>query len=380
MGRLFWKFFFFFWLAQIVTSFGVGIAIWARHPDHPDFRAPGHHAPPEGWPPPPPDWLGDRPPPPPPGGWADGRPPPPPPPHSLFPPLLPILAGSVVSLLFAALLAWYFARPIRSLRDAFDDVASGKLDTRIGTAMNKRRDELADLGGNFDRMAERLQNLIESQRRLLHDVSHELRSPLARLQAAADLMRQQPERAQEFVARIERDTERMDRLVGELLTLARLDAGMGDTPRETIDLTSLIEEIVEDARVEAETRACRIELAPTVAATVTGNPDLLRRALENVLRNALRHSPSGSCVTVSMRVATGFANIAIADAGEGVAENDLEAIFEPFYRAGNTDAFAGYGLGLAITRRVMQVHGGTVQAQNRPGSGLVVTLSLPEKR
>ena len=370
MGRLFWKFFFFLWLAQIVTFLGVGVAIWAQHPDHPESRPPL-----EGPRPPPPEWAGDKPPPPPPGEWRDGRPPPPP--RSPLPPPLPILAGSLVSLLFAALLAWYFARPIRSLRAAFDDVANGKLDTRIGTAMSTRRDELADLGGNFDRMAERLQNLIEGQRRLLHDVSHELRSPLARLQAAADLMRQQPERAPEFVARIERDTVRMDRLVGELLTLARLDAGMGDTPRETIDLTSLIEEIVEDARVEAESRNCRIELVPTATATVAGNPDLLRRALENVLRNALRHSPSGGCVTISMRAATGLANIAIADTGDGVAASDLEAIFEPFYRAGNTDAFAGYGLGLAITRRVMQVHGGSAQAENRPAGGLVVTLSLP---
>lgn len=379
MGRLFWKFFFFLWLAQSVTFLGVGVAIWALHPGRPDFGPPEQHGPPDGRRPPPPGWMGDRPPPPP-GDWADGRPPPPPPPRSPLPPPLPIFAGSVVSLLFAALLAWYFARPIRSLRTAFDDVANGKLDTRIGTAMNTRRDELADLGGNFDRMAERLQNLIEGQRRLLHDVSHELRSPLARLQAAADLMRQQPERAPEFVARIERDTARMDRLVGELLTLARLDAGIGDTPRETIDLVALIEEIAEDARLEAESRDCRIELAPGAPATVSGNPDLLRRALENVLRNALRHSPLGGCVAISITTDAGQVSIAIADSGNGVADSDLDAIFEPFYRAGNADTFAGYGLGLAITRRVMLVHGGSVQAKNRPGGGLIVTLNLPAAR
>jgi signal transduction histidine kinase len=356
MGRLFWKFFIFFWLAQVVTSVGVGLAIWLTHPHR------------DGPPPPPHEFR-----PPPDGEW------PPPPSPLMRGPVMPILAGSVVSLLFAALLAWYFARPIRSLRDAFDDVASGKLDTRIGTTMKTRRDELADLGGNFDRMAERLQNLIEGQRRLLHDVSHELRSPLARLQAATDLMRQQPERAPEFVSRIERDTERMDRLVGELLTLARLDAGMGDTPREIFGLTALVEEIVEDARLEAESRDCRIELAASADVTVAGNPDLLRRALENVLRNALRHSPAGGCVTISISSAAGLAHVAIADKGEGVPASDLEAIFEPFYRAANIDAFAGYGLGLAITRRVMQVHGGSVRAENRPAGGLLVTLSLPGK-
>jgi signal transduction histidine kinase len=290
---------------------------------------------------------------------------------------MPIVAGSFVSLLFAALLAWYFARPIRLLRGAFEATAGGRLETRIGSGMGSRRDELADLGSDFDRMVVRLQKLIEGQRRLLHDVSHELRSPLARLQAAADLMRQQPERAAEFAAHIECDTARMDRLVGELLTLARLDAGMGGTPHERIDLVMLIEEIVEDACLEAESRDCHIALSPCTATIVAGNPDLLRRALENVLRNALRHSPVGGSVTVSISTVDGRVNIAIADQGNGVAESDLAAIFEPFYRAGNTDAFAGYGLGLAITHRVMQVHGGSVRAENRPAGGLLVTLSLP---
>lgn len=290
---------------------------------------------------------------------------------------MPIIAGSVVSLLFAALLAWYFARPIRSLRDAFDEVASGKLDTRISTEMNTRRDELADLGGEFDRMAGRLQSLLEGQRRLFHDVSHELRSPLARLQAAADLMRQQPERAGEFVERIERDVARMDHLVGELLTLARLDAGMGDAPQERIDLTELVGEIVDDALIEAEARGCRISIAPAGNLVVMGNHDLLRRAIENVLRNALRHSPAGGEVAIALQVAGDAAKIAIADTGGGVATSDLDAIFEPFFRAAGADAFAGYGLGLAITRQVMRAHGGTAVAENRSDGGLRVTLSLP---
>ena len=173
MGRLFWKFFLIFWLAQLVTSIGVGVAIWLEHPVH--GAAGGMFA-------------GGAPPPPPPG--VDPALRPPPPQHGWLPPPLPILAGSVVSLLFAALLAWYFARPIRNLRAAFESVAGGKLETRIGASMGRRKDELADLGQDFDHMAARLQALLDTQRRLLHDVSHELRSPLARLQAAADLMRQ----------------------------------------------------------------------------------------------------------------------------------------------------------------------------------------------
>jgi signal transduction histidine kinase len=370
MGRLFWKFFFFFWLAQVVTFLGVGFAIWALRPLHLETDRP---------PPPPPMERGV-----PPGGWDRPPPPamgedgpPPPPRHSPIPPLMPLLAGSVVSVIFAALLAWYFARPIRTLRGAFEAVAAGKLETRIGAAMNTRRDELADLGGEFDRMAERLQGLLEGQRRLLHDVSHELRSPLARLQAAADLMQQQPERAPEFVARIERDTARMDRLVGGLLTLARLDAGMGDTPREALDLSALVEEIADDARLEAEARNCRIDLVLAHGLQVVGHRDLLQRALENVLRNALRHAPPGSAVAIEARAEAGQAHVAIADTGSGVPTADLEAIFAPFYRAANTDPFAGYGLGLAIVRRVVQLHGGAARAANRAEGGLVVTIELP---
>lgn len=213
MGHLFWKFFLFFWLAQVVTSAGVGITVWLEHSgDRSGDRSGARFF--DGGPPPAPEFRG-----------ADRSLPPPslshPPPS-----LVPILAGSLASLFFAAFLAWYFARPIRSLRAAFESVADGKLETRIGASMGHRNDELADLGKNFDHMAGRLQNLIETQRRMLHDVSHELRSPLARLQAAADLMQQQPERGAEFAERIQRDTARMDTLIGELLTLARLDAGM----------------------------------------------------------------------------------------------------------------------------------------------------------
>lgn len=363
VGRLFWKFFLFFWFAQVITTLGVGIAIWAEHPDHP-----------AGGPPPPP-LLEFQPPP-----DSHPPPPPPPPPRSLLPPLMPLLAGGIVSLLFAALLAAYFARPLRALRTAFGDVAAGRMGTRVGIAMGSRRDELADLGADFDRMADRLQGLVENQRRLLHDVSHELRSPLARLQAIADLMRQQPERAMELIDRLERDTARMDRLVGELLTLARLDAGLVDGQVEHVDLSALVEDVVSDVRLEAETRGCAVELTLPAGLHVTGNPDLLRRACENVLRNALRHSPPGGRIDIAARLEQGRVCIAIADRGKGVATSDLEAIFAPFHRAAATHSFAGYGLGLAITRHVMQAHNGTVKAENRPDGGLVVTLCLPVEK
>lgn len=378
MGRLFWKFFFMFWLAQVVTSIGVGALMWLQQPERrPDMFAGGP-------PPPPPEFANpDRRPPPPPE-FADPhrRPPPPPfpggpPPHLLPMPLMPILAGSVVSLLFAALLAWYFAKPIRGLRTAFESVAGGRFETRIGDAMGQRNDELADLGNDFDRMATQLQSLLDAQRRLLHDVSHELRSPLARLQAAADLMRQQPERTAEFVARIERDIGRMDKLVGELLTLARLDAGITGALDEDMDLLEVITDIAEDARFEAEEKECAIAIEANGPVHVRGGHELLHRAVENVVRNAVRHSPKGGRVTIAAHEIDGWLRVDVSDSGSGVFEDDLSAIFEPFFRGDPGRSSAGYGLGLAITRRVVEAHGGTASAANRPEGGLVVTLRLP---
>lgn len=371
MGRLFWKFLLAFWLAQFFTATVVGLGIWLLHPDRP---------PPDG------EWRG-----PPPAGERGFAAPPPRDRHPgpsgpqgsplLRPPVTPILAGSVISLVFAALMAWYFSRPIRSLRSAFEAVAGGRLESRVGDAMGSRRDELADLGADFDRMADRLQALLDSQRRLLHDVSHELRSPLARLQAAADLMRQQPERAAEFVARIERDAGRMDRLVGELLTLARLDAGTTGGLDGEVELSEVIGDIVADARFEAAAKACTVAEDVPASLAVSGNPDLIYRAVENVVRNAVRHSPNGGRVEVSLRRDEPQRRVCIVveDRGPGVPQEHLGAIFMPFFRSRCGDAFAGYGLGLAIARRVVEAHGGTVAAENRDGGGLRVTLALPAR-
>jgi two-component system OmpR family sensor kinase len=361
MGRLFWKFFFFFWLAQVATAILVGAMIWSLRPAHLNEQPP----PPFPHQPQPPNDLNRLP----------HSPPPPPPPHRML--LLPVGVGGGVSLLFAWLLASYVARPIRGLRAAFDSEARGDLGTRIGSAMGNRNDELADLGSDFDRMAERLQDLVNGQRRLLHDVSHELRSPLARLHAATGLLQQQPDRAPEFIDRIQRDTSRIDRLVGELLTLARLDSGIESISKEKFDLHDLIDEIGEDAQLEAEARQCTLSQSLPGALPVHGDVELLRRALENVLRNALRHAPAGSTVQVIANSSGGNVTVQIVDAGPGISNKDIESIFEPFFRAPNAKPFDGYGLGLTITRRVIKLHGGTVTAENREGGGFIVSLTLP---
>lgn len=365
-GRLFWKFFFAFWLAQLLTSVGVGAGIWMLRGDGPQTHL-------QAWP----ALANDAMPP----HMAPGRPLPPARhggPLPLRRPWLPLLAGSVVSLVFAAGLAWYFSRPIRSLKQAFDSAADGRLDVRTAGALSGRRDELADLGRDFDRMAERLQALVEGQRRLLHDVSHELRSPLARLQAALDLLEQQPERMAEFMQRIGREAERMDRLVGELLTLARLDAGAHERFDETVDLDELAAGVAEDAAFEGRSRDCRVETSGQAHASLKGDRELLHRALDNVVRNALRHSPAGGTVKLSLsRLEGGWISIRVDDEGCGLPEAELETVFAPFARSAGSHAFAGYGLGLAITRRVMDLHGGRVKASNRPQGGLSVSLELP---
>jgi signal transduction histidine kinase len=281
--------------------------------------------------------------------------------------------------LFALLLARYFVHPIRNLRQAFESVADGKLDIRVGKSMGRRSDELADLGSGFDSMAERLQELMEGKQRLLHDVSHELRSPLARMQAAIDLMQQQPERNAEFIERIERESGRIDRLVGELLTLARLDGGISGIHMELVDLKEMIEIIAEDAAFEAESKSCQVSVTLPPKATMQGSPDLLHRAIENIVRNGIRHSPQAGRITIIGELTADKQRftLKVSDQGKGVAESDLELIFEPFYRSPTADRFKGYGIGMALTRRVVEAHQGKVFAANQPQGGLLVTIAFP---
>jgi len=294
-------------------------------------------------------------------------------------PLLPISIGILASLGFSALLAWYLAKPIRHLRGAFDAVAAGKLDTRIGPRMGRRRDEIADLGRDFDRMAHQLQILLGSQRRLLHDVSHELRSPLARLQAAIGLARQQPEKLDASLDRIERESGRLNELVGELLTLSRLEAGMSGAADEEVDLVALVAGIADDARFEAEAHGRQVRFFGVGEALVKVRAELLHRAFENVIRNAVKYTGEGTAVEVRVerRTAPDRLIVTVDDRGPGVPESDLEAVFEPFFRSGSGAKTAGFGLGLAIARRAIEAHGGSIRALNRPGGGLQVEIVLP---
>ncbi len=293
-------------------------------------------------------------------------------------PYITIAMGTLASLLFAALLAWYFSRPIRALRDAFEAASSGDLAPRFGPAGRGRGDELADLGHDFDRMSGQLRALMDNQRRLLHDVSHELRSPLARLQAAIGLAHQQPDKVATSLERIERESARMDKLVGELLTLSRLETSTALPAAEEIAIMELIEEIAADAKFEAASQGRQVVVSGASTARVMGTPDLLWRAIENVVRNAIKHSPPDAAAEIVVASAPGAVLVHVCDRGPGVDPLALETIFEPFFRsnpiANNLD---GHGLGLAIAQRVVAAHGGTIVAANRDGGGLRVTVSLP---
>ncbi len=300
-----------------------------------------------------------------------------PPPHRRPPlPFIPLVSALLASLVFAALLAAYISRPIRALRDAFAAVASGDLTVQIGDRMGRRRDELADLGRDFDFMAGQLRRLVEGQRRLLHDVSHELRSPLARLQAAIGLARQQPARLEDTMARLERESDRMNRLVEELLTLSRLEAG-ARSQVAPVDIRELLEGIVEDAAFEAASKQVSVALQASGAGVVSGDPLLIHRAIENVVRNALRHTPAGSAVDVTMSRIGPTLQVSVTDHGPGVPDKELETIFVPFVRGSEVRDVSGHGLGLAIARRVTLSVGGSLTARNRPEGGLLVEFVFP---
>jgi signal transduction histidine kinase len=290
---------------------------------------------------------------------------------------LPIVAATVASLLFAALLAWYFSRPIRALQRAFDAAAAGDLAPKFEHAVPAPRligDELAELGHDFDRMAAQLRTLMEGQRRLLHDVSHELRSPLARLQAAIGLAHQRPDRLQASLERIERESVRMDRLVGELLTLSRLEAATTLPPTESIDLVEMIDQIADDARFEA---GAQVEVDAPEPVAVRGVPDLLWSAVENIVRNAVKHGAGGR-VDVCLHPDGELVHIEVLDQGPGIAPEHLGDVFEPFFRSNPTrNNVDGHGLGLAIAKRVVETHGGRLSAANRAEGGLRMTITLP---
>lgn len=295
-------------------------------------------------------------------------------------PFLPLLIVFVGSLLFSAGLAWYITRPIRYLREATNRFAEGKLDTRVMPNIGKRKDEITDLARDFDYMAEQVQQLVATQRRLLNDVSHELRSPLARLQVAIEMSRQQPDKAEALLQRIEKESQRLDELVGELLTLSRLEAGVHNNEKDYFDISGLVASIADDARFEAENQNKQVIFNNEQEVLVNGSIELLRRAIENVIRNAIYYTPELTQVAIALDHEEDHVNIIVCDSGKGVTEEKLADLFQPFIRINDSKQnvkIPGYGLGLAIARRAIEVHQGRIGAYNRESGGLCITMRLP---
>jgi len=294
-----------------------------------------------------------------------------------------------IALVVSALTSWWLARhlsaPIRRIQAGARALASESFEVRdnaglrVSAGLEGRRDELAVLARDFDAMADQLRANRGAVTQLLRDISHELRSPLARMRVALGLARQPPADLSRQLDRLEREIERLDALISQVLKLARLHGTDGLFARETFDLDEVIEEVVCDANFEGAAKRCVVRLEGAARAAVNGNRELLRSAVENVLRNAVRYSPEGAPVEVAVVRAEGGVVISIRDRGPGVPESDLERIFEPFYRvaeARDRDT-GGEGIGLAITAQVMKAHGGSARAANRSAGGFEVRLSLP---
>ncbi len=315
-------------------------------------------------------------------------------PHDI--PGLGIAIAVLTSGLMCYLLAWSMTTPVTRLRKAAQILAAGDLSARTGAPAGGRRDELAELMRDFDRMAERIEGLVNSQSRLLKDVSHELRSPLARLSVALGLARQRvtPEAASELegaLNRIELEADRLNQLIQRLLTISRLESGTDGLHKTTLSLRKLVEQVAHDAEYENPGRGCRVTTlanTPTDAADeflVEADPDLLRSAVENVIRNATRYTAEGTTVEVRLerqRAANdGMEEIIlrVLDSGPGVPDEALQKIFEPFYRlddARNRQT-GGAGLGLSIADRAIRLHGGQVRASNRKQGGLEIEIRIP---
>jgi two-component system sensor histidine kinase CpxA len=331
-------------------------------------------------------------------------------PHGV--PGLGILIAVLSSGLVCYILARYLTSPIVQLRSATQKLASGDLTARAGMPASRRHDEMAELMRDFDRMAERLENLVNAQSRLLTDISHELRSPLARLNVALELARQRsgPE-ARSALDRIDRETNRLNELIQKLLTIARLEAGEESIEKVPVHLEQIINEIARDAAFEAQSRHCEVEATVVDDCVVVGSPSLLHSAIENVVRNAIRYTQPGTSVEVRLEQGVGLPSIGlqgsqkmtlqnlgsqdtglkndgvgkpeavvrVTDSGPGVPEDALDKLFLPFYRIDDARGrqTGGVGLGLAITDRAVRLHGGSIRVSNRPQGGLMVEIRLP---
>ncbi|MDX8382101.1 MAG: ATP-binding protein [Ghiorsea sp.] len=290
----------------------------------------------------------------------------------------------LVILLISGLITRMLTRPIRQLQESSKQLADGDLSARSATSVSERKDELGDLGRSFDQMAESLAGLVNHHKQLLRDISHELRSPLARLQVALELARNEAgDKAGDELDRIGLEAERLNALIGEVLTLARFEQGAVQAENKSLLLHEIVKALLVDAAFEAEYAGKQVIPLEIESCQVFGDPLWLSRALENIIRNAISHTKEHGDVEVSLQCQEGYAVIIVRDYGEGVDEKLLSDLFEPFFRVSearerhNTNQASGYGLGLAIARRAIELQGGEINAHNHSQVGFEVMVKLP---
>ena len=293
--------------------------------------------------------------------------------------LIGIVVGLIATGIICFLLARYVTTPLKRLREASGKLAAGDLSARAGNGIH-RGDEIGSLVHDFDRMADRIENLITTQRRLLSDISHELRSPLARLNVAVGLARRHADpETQKSLERIEIEADRLNDMLQNLLTLSRLESGEPVERPTTVDMATLVSDVVADADFEAQAFGREVQLTSSEPCAVRGNITLLRSAVENIVRNAARYTDENTVVKVSLQQTESHAVVEVHDQGPGVPEEVLSKLFLPFYRVDATRDrnTGGVGLGLSIAERAVRLHGGSVVAHNGQPHGLVVRIELP---
>lgn len=299
-------------------------------------------------------------------------------PSQQTPPFRPLYLWTLLgTAVLGYLVAINLVRPLRNLRRTVEQFGRGDLTARTGSL---RQDEIGGLSRAFDRMAERIETLLTAERRLLQDVSHELRSPLARLRFAVELARTDGDR-EEALTQIAKDVERLANLVDELLQLTRAEGDPSSQDLHIIPLDELLRSLVADCGLEAEARHRRLVLKTNGPVFLLGERELIRRAVENVLRNAIHYAPEGTTVEVALTLVSEVATITVRDHGPGIPEEWLDQIFKPFFRVDNDRArtSGGVGLGLSIAQRAISLHRGKVVARNAQ-PGLVVTIELPHAK
>ena len=304
---------------------------------------------------------------------------------------LPFVGGLLLVVLlmvtlFCLWLAHHIVAPIQGIQSAARRVAAGDLTVRAPIEISKRHDELAFLAADFDAMVERISGLVRSQKDLLSTVSHELRSPLARFNMSLALLRRQsPPESEELLQRMERDVERVDVLIGQLLTLSRLEMGLSSDERDKVNLSQLVQEVVADGDFEAHSCGKSVRLAAAADIFIEkADQQALRSACENIIRNAIRFTPPGTHVEVVLNAEAqgdfAHAVLSVRDYGPGVPEETLQQIFQPFFRVkalhGPRRSY-GTGLGLAIALEAIRQHRGTIIASNASPTGLEVKIMLP---